>query len=93
MIEETINGAQVLGDGNTVWVNTDAGAIGRFSKTRIDIHSPSNTSCAVCGPTGADLEDAWLRFKKGMRVHHDIRIPEIFRPSWVAGYKTKSRYV
>jgi hypothetical protein len=82
-LDAIIAGHEVIGDGQTVWVNSGNGAVGRFGRTRVDVHSPDNTACEDCGPVGDDKVAAWERFKLGMRTHHKVDVPERFRPTWV----------
>lgn len=74
---------EVLGDGQTVWVNSANGAVGRIGRSRVDVHSTENTACEDCGPVGDDTQAAWERFKRGMLEHHGVEVPEDFRPEWV----------
>lgn len=84
MREDVINNHQVLTDGQTVWVNsTESGAVARIGRSRIDVHSKDNTSCADCGPVEGDLVAIWGRFKAKVLEHHGVSIPEGFKPKWV----------
>jgi hypothetical protein len=76
---------EVMSDGYTVWVNSNLGgyALGRFSRTGIDIHKDS-MECLDCmaGPT---THEHWERFKAGMKRYHGIDVPEKHMPKFLIG--------
>lgn len=78
-----VQGAQVQlsTDGRTVWVNGEEGLLGRLGPRGVDIHATpgSGTHCLDCGPCEGDV---WPRFVAGMRKHHQVQVPETFKPEW-----------
>lgn len=74
---------EITTDCKTVWVNEAYfGAVGRFGKNRMDVHSRKNDSCVDCGEhdnSGA----AWELFKKSMQQHHGVIISDTFKPAWI----------
>ncbi len=76
---------QIDSDGETVWVNTSDGCIGRFGKLGIDIHqeplkqASGRSECLFCthGPTG--FSD-WELFCSKMKDIYKIYISESYTP-------------
>lgn len=79
---------EVMGDGNTVWVNGHGGAcLGRFGRGGIDIHNElrhmaAKGQCLDC-THGRPTLDEWKRFVEGMKKHHDVDVSEDYRPRWL----------
>lgn len=77
---------QIETDGVTVWVTgSDGSCVGRFGAMGVDIHHTvesqvaNGVQCLLCthGQTGPDH---WDQFVAGMKTHHDITIPDRYRP-------------
>ena len=80
----------ITSDGVTVWVNNDVGyCLGRFGKMGIDIHSNPKSvkemqQCILCTHEQTTLGDGH-RFIEGMRQHHNITVPDEYRPTRFRG--------
>lgn len=59
--------AEVLWDGQTVWVNGIDGLLGRFHPRRMDVHA--DNKCERCGP------GTWEEFVAAMRELHGVDVP------------------
>ena len=74
---------EITTDGRTVWVNA-AVCLGRFSPFGVDVHKDaegqmqSGLQCLECS---ADSD--WTTFVAAMLKHHDITVPDKYRPGWL----------
>lgn len=72
---------EILSDGDMVWINggPTGGAIGRFGKNGIDIHTLDTTGCLHCthGPTSSADYDT---FVAKMLEHHGVAVGAEHRP-------------
>jgi len=75
---------EIITDGVTVWVNTEANCIARFGVMGIDIHrdlreQENAGECLYCthGPTTAP---DWNLFVAKMLELHKIIVPELYKP-------------
>ncbi len=92
-MRETIsNGCQIMSDGTRVWVNGSDGAslarLGRFGRVAmIDVHKPLREQGrgGECLDCRGDLDGplAWRCFVDSVKLHHNVRVGEEHRPSWV----------
>ncbi len=65
-------------DGRVVWVNSERGLIGRFSRDGgVDVHNVPGepTTCEDCFP-----EPDWERFQAGMLRVHGVVVDDKFKP-------------
>ena len=99
MQEEIINGYQVESDGRRVWVNspTTGASVARFSIfeniAMVDVHHEPHEQkekgerldCAH-GECSIDL---WLHFKRALRTHYEIEMPDSHMPEILNVKKTK----
>lgn len=90
MKTEIVGGHEISTDGRTVWINSGVTgmAIGRFGVNAIDIHTHDAGACLDCsvGSGGSDLLPEttildWHKFKRGVRHHFGIEVPDSFLPS------------
>lgn len=72
---------EILGDGEIVWINggPTGGAIGRFGKQGIDVHSLDTTSCLYCTHSPTSIQD-WFIFQEKMLEHHGVSVPDHLIP-------------
>jgi len=74
----------ILSDGVTVWVNGEAGLLGRFGKNGIDVHRPmteqqEHGECLYCTHSTVTLDD-WRVFQSKMEEHFGIIISDKYMP-------------
>jgi hypothetical protein len=71
---------EVTSDGDIVWVNTAGGAIGRFGRNGIDIHTRDTSGCLYCthAPTGPW---DWHIFQQKMWEMHGVMVTDEHRPT------------
>lgn len=74
---------EITTDGRTVWVNSETGmCIGRFRAGLMDVHhdaegQATGLHCLACA---SGDEATFEAFVKEMKRHHDIDVPELYRP-------------
>lgn len=73
--------AEVFSNGESVWVNGGftGGAIGRFGRNGIDVHSEDTASCLYCTHEPTTAAD-WETFKREMLRHHGVVVGDAHRP-------------
>lgn len=75
--------AQVSSDGRTVWVNSCTGALARFSKWGVDVHTEDTTGCLHCTPGPTAAVD-WELFKAKVLEHHGVTVDDMHKPAYLA---------
>lgn len=88
------DGMEIVSDGKTVWINSEAGCcLGRFSKNGIDIHKDveqqmtDGQQCLDCKPGPVNLFD-WRRFQSGMLRFYGVVVTDRHIPIYL-----KTRYL
>jgi hypothetical protein len=85
MYVDPVTGAQIETDGRKVWVNNPI-CLARFCPVSAEVFPKMNSAAhegylfhTTTHHTGA-LE--WADFVQAVKTHHDIIIPDVFRPTY-----------
>lgn len=70
---------EVSSDGVVVWVNWIHGAIARFGRKGIDVHSSDTTKCLYCTQGDTTAAD-WETFKQAVWVAHAVEVTDEHKP-------------
>ncbi len=76
---ELVTDYRITSDGVTVWVNSPEGAIARFGRQGIDIHTMDTTRCLFCR-LGPVEESDWRLFQLKMLEHYGIDVGDEYTP-------------
>jgi hypothetical protein len=77
---EWVDRPRITSDGVTVWINGSEGAIARFGRMGIDIHTMDTTGCLFCTHEPTDQLHHWWLFQDKVREHYNIVVYDDHMP-------------